>query len=104
MGLLTRLAIFLPSWKRSSGSNRKSFSASGEFSRNCNVSRPFTKAETRTEYREVPPLDLSRLHFQNTEPMEDPAAVSAQVASLTMDMVEVLDRLEALEKRRPLND
>ena len=55
----------------------------------------------QTAYREIPQqLTLQGLHLQNTEPMDSPEAVSAQVASLTMDVASILQRITKLEGRQ----
>lgn len=92
MGLLRSRLTFEKSSKALRGSN----------SRTPSCSQPFKPSECKTEYLEVPELDLANLWLQNNDPslLQSPEIVAMQVASLTMFAAETLDRLKAIEARQ----
>lgn len=104
MGLLTGLVrsplTLFKSSKRSRTSS-ESNAPCGNWSNNSVERLPIeaTNLKQPTQYLSLPTgADLSRLHLQNTEPMEI-EHVPEQVACLTSDMLEVLETVKELQDR-----
>lgn len=54
----------------------------------------------QTRYLELPEGENLRfLHLQQTEPIADPDMLAQHTASLTIDVAELFERIEALERR-----
>lgn len=103
MGLLTGLVRSLPSLTKSRRRSQGSKDFSGEWQGSkepCFITNP----KEPTSYRDIPEMaDLSRLYLQNVEPL-DLDMIPQQVADLTVDMKEMLQRLSDLEDRVAAQD